>query len=501
MHHSFYSVNGLVTKPIEKNRKLSCDDNLISIINRSKEIIMKNVYLIVFLFVSAYGFPQSKIQKVDSLLLMLNKQSQFNGNVLIKKEGEILLKKSYGLANRTAQIELNENSVFELASLSKQFTATGIVLLKQDGKLNYNDKIVKYFPELLFCKGVTIKHLLNHTSGIPEYMGLMINKWDKKKTATNIDIIKMLSMNIDSLKFEPNEKFDYSNSNYVLLATIIEKVSNQEYSTFMEERVFNPLKMDNSLVLNRRYKPRHIDNYAYGYVLGENQSVVLPDSVEFQKYVVYLDGIVGDGMVNSTINDLDKWDESIRNYTLIHKNEFEYIQELDTLNNGEVNNYTFGWRVNDNGGDITMSHSGGWPGYVTYISRNVNKNEIIVILQNFDEIVLPIEAIEEILNDLPVSKKYKKEIHLSRGDLEKYIGKYVDVEDSQSITTLIMGKNALIYNSTNNPWNMPFYPDSKYTFFSKVPRMNLAFEFITDNEKVRLIFLQNGIQIGQAIRK
>jgi len=148
-----------------------------------------------------------------------------------------------------------------------------------------------------------------------------------------------------------------------------------------------------------------------------------------------------------------------------------------------------------------MSHSGGWPGYVTYISRNVNKNEMIVILQNFDEIVLPIEAIEEILNDLPVSKKYKKEIHLSRGDLEKYIGKYVDVEDSQSITTLSMGKNALIYNSTDNPWNMPFYPDSKYTFFSKVPRMNLAFEFITDNEKVRLIFLQNGIQIGQAIRK
>lgn len=438
-----------------------------------------------------------KAYKIDSLLTLLNSQEQFNGNVLIREKDTVILKKSYGLANRKTKENLNENSVFELASLSKQFTATGIILLAREKKISYEDKVTDYFPELSFCNDVTIKNLLNHSSGIPEYFGLMMKNGDKSKTATNKDVIKVLSKNVDSLNFVVNDKFQYSNTNYLLLASIIEKVTKMNYADFMEKNIFEPLNLKNTFIYNRRYKPQNIENYAYGYVLGDKQNITLPDSLSYLNYVTFLDGIVGDGMVNSTINDLKKWDESITKYKLINPKEFEYLKKMDTLNNGEINTYSFGWRFNDS----IMSHSGSWPGYVNYISRNLISNDLIVILQNYDEIVLPVKPIKEILENKSISVSYKKEIQLDSSILKEYEGEYYDSEDSTSITKLTVGNNALIFNSTNNPWDMPFYPDSKNTFFSKAPRMNIGFEFVEENGITKLFFLQNNKQIGKSIKK
>lgn len=432
---------------------------------------------------------------------MLNQQSQFNGNVLIINEGQEILKKSYGFSNRETKEKLNENSVFELASLSKQFTAAGIILLKQEGKLKYTDKVSDILPELEFCENVTIKNLLNHSSGIPEYLGIMINNWDKKIIATNKNVIEVLSNKVDRLKFIPNSKFNYSNSNYVILASIIERISQKSYSDFMMDYIFKPLNMQNTSIVNRHYKPKKINNYAYGYVQGENQNIVLPDTLEYLKYVIFLDGIVGDGMVNSTTNDLKKWDQALRNHSLITEKELDFVTKLDTFNNGKINTYSFGWKIKQGEEDIKMSHSGSWPGYVTYISRDLKNRNLIIILQNFDEIVLPIKSIEEILKEKPLTEKYKKEIKLSNTNLEKYVGEYEDTEDSNSITNFTLGENAIIYNSTNNRWNMPFYPDTEKTFFSKAPRMNLGFEFIEENGLMKLVFLQNGSKIGTSIKK
>ena len=432
---------------------------------------------------------------------MLNNQSQFNGNVLIIDDGVEILKKSYGLANRTSNEKLDEDSVFELASVSKQFTATGIIILKQQGQLNYTDKVTLYFPELEFCSDVTIENLLNHTSGIPDYMSLIINNWNKEKTATNKDVVLELAERVDSLDFSPNERFDYSNSNYVLLASIIEKVANQSYADFMKENIFTPLGMIRSSVLNRRYKNVTIENYAYGYVQGERQEVALPDSLGYLQYVIYLDGIVGDGMVNSTVNDLRIWDESLRSNAIISKKEFDYLLHRNTLNNGEINDYSFGWNIKQTEDGLSMSHSGSWPGYVTYLSRGVEEEDLIVILQNFDEIVLPVKAINEILNNEPISQTYRQEIKVSNVLLESLAGEYLDEEDGESVTTLTVGENALIFNATNTPWNLPFYPDSESTFFSKAPRMTLGFDFREENGAKKLIFLQNGKKVGMSVKK
>lgn len=462
---------------------------------------MKKVLFLFLIFFAYNTYAQEKSIQIDSLLTLLHEQSQFNGNALIIHNGKEILKKSYGLANRATQEKLNENSIFELASVSKQFTAAGIILLHRQGKLSYTDKLTEYFPELTFGKEVSIKNLLNHSSGIPEYFGLMMKSGDQSKIVTNKDVIQVLSNKVDSLKFYPNDQFQYSNTNYVLLASIIEKIENKPYHDFMKAAIFEPLDMANTFIYNRRYQPRSIPNYAYGYVSGERQEISQPDSLEYLNYVTYLDGIVGDGMVNSTINDLRKWDQSLRTNTLIKQNELAYIQKLDTFNNGAVNTYSFGWNFKQKKEDISMSHSGSWPGYITYISRDLHADNLIVILQNFDEIVLPVKAIREVLNDEPISTTYKKEIQLSDPALKQYTGTYLDSEDQNDVTTLSLGQNALIFNSTNNPWDMPFYPNSKNTFFSKAPRMNIGFEFIEENGKMKLVFLQNGKKIGMSVRK
>jgi CubicO group peptidase (beta-lactamase class C family) len=152
---------------------------------------------------------QSNSQKIDELLSMLHNQEQFNGSVLIAEKGKVIFKKGYGLANEETKQLLDENSVFELASVSKQFTAMGIVILKEKGKLSYDDKITKYIPELDEYKNVSIRNLLHQTSGIPDYFGRTIMSYlDKTKINTNQDVIEIFVKNKIKPTFEPNTKFE-----------------------------------------------------------------------------------------------------------------------------------------------------------------------------------------------------------------------------------------------------------------------------------------------------
>jgi len=152
---------------------------------------MKIITIITILFIGQVTFGQNKIQKIDSLFTFCN-NGKFNGNVLIAEKGEVIYKKSFGFSNDATKQKLNESSIFELASISKQFTATAIVMLKEKGKLSFDDNISKYLPELSNYGNITIRNLLNHTSGLPDYMELMDTIIDKTKIATNKDIISWL---------------------------------------------------------------------------------------------------------------------------------------------------------------------------------------------------------------------------------------------------------------------------------------------------------------------
>ena len=369
---------------------------------------MKLLKITIFLLFVQLSFGQNKVQKIDSLFSSLYTANKFNGNILIAEKGNIIYKKSFGLANEDSKEKLNENSIFELASITKPFTAMAIMILKEQGKLNIDDKITKHLPELSNYGNITIRNLINHTGGLPDYMSLMNTTWDKNKIATNKDVVKMLKkLNPNSI-FEPNTKVKYSNTGYVLLATIIERTSGQTYADFLNATIFKPLKMTRTFVNNGRLSPRKINNYASGYIYVDDK-YILPDDFDRTKFVIWLDGIVGDGSINSTTIDLLKWDRALYTNTLISKKSMKEIFNNGTLNNGTLTKHAFGWRVLETEpfGKIAR-HSGAWPGYVTYIERNLDNDKTIIILQNHYNRAMPKQEIRNILYGMPLPKTMKK---------------------------------------------------------------------------------------------
>ena len=271
---------------------------------------------------------------LDEYLSGQAKHYRFNGNVLVAENGKIIFQKSYGFADFDTKRLLNDSSVFELASVSKQFTATGILLLKDKGKLKLTDSLRQYFPELPYS-GITIWHMLTHTSGLPDYEEAMNEKWDRKKIAFNNDMIAFLAKEKLPVLFAPGTKWTYSNTAYAILASIVEKVSGQTFADFLAANIFQPLDMKHSRIYNtRRSLKDTIANYAYGFVYNDSlKKYFIPDSVADLKFVIYLDGIQGDGCVNSTTDDLLKWDRAVKNHTLL-KNETHHHHHRRQRKNG-----------------------------------------------------------------------------------------------------------------------------------------------------------------------
>ena len=227
--------------------------------------LFKTIFVLIFLFISVGAFAQPS-EKIDSIFSSLYAKNKFNGNVLIAEKGKVIYQKSFGIANETTGEKLNENSIFELASVSKQFTAMAIMMLKERGKLSLDDSIGKFIPRLKFYGNVTIRNLLNHTGGLPDYMDpVMEAVKPEKRIADNNDIIKVLAAKQIPAVFAPGTKFEYSNTGYALLASVIERASGISYDEFLKKNIFLPLGMSNSLVYRRRMTPKKIDNYAFGY--------------------------------------------------------------------------------------------------------------------------------------------------------------------------------------------------------------------------------------------
>ncbi|MCT4317240.1 serine hydrolase domain-containing protein [Elizabethkingia anophelis] len=379
---------------------------------------MKKV-IILFIAVSSFVYGQ-KEKKLDSLFTSLYAAKEFNGNVLVAEKGKVIYEKSFGLANEKTKQKLDKNTVFELASVSKQFTAMGIVQLEKEGKLSYNDPLTKYFPELSFYKPITIDNLLHHTSGLPDYMSLFDKNWDKKKFATNKDVVEMLAKYKPELLFVPGDKYEYSNTGYALLGLIIEKVSKQSYGDYLNKKIFKPLGMANTRVYRSRYKPEKISNYALGYVVDSLGNKKLLDDLGKEYYTYYLDGIVGDGMVNSTTGDLLIWDRALYGDKLVNQKDKDLIFSSRVTKDNKDTRYGYGWAIDTKYpfGKIA-NHSGGWAGYITFIERDLDYDKTIIILQNNDSEAAssPVKQLRNILYDI-------KPIKVDLATLQKYAGKY-----------------------------------------------------------------------------
>ncbi len=319
-----------------------------------------------------------KAERLDALFT-----KEFSGAVLIAENGKEVFTKTAGFSNESTKEKITLETVFELASVSKQFTAMGIVQLQKEGKLSFDDEMREYIPELTHYKGITIQHLLAHTSGLPDYMSLLDNEWDKTKIATNEDVITLFQKIKPKTYYQPNEVFEYSNTGYVFLASIIERLSGQSFKNYLQSKIFYPLNMNNTHIYGRFYD-EPIENYALGYIYsGSSQQKVLPEEINKNHRAIYLDGILGDGSVDSNVIDLLKWDRALYKDILVSNEDKKLIFNSHTTNDGKEIDKGFGWNIwVDSPYGKIVSHPGSWLGYLTYIERHMDSDKTIIILMN-----------------------------------------------------------------------------------------------------------------------
>ncbi|AXT54259.1 beta-lactamase family protein [Aquimarina sp. MMG015] len=333
-------------------------------------------FFVFYLQVPALKIPKDasqteRVTQIDKWLEQLHTDRKFNGGVLITKEGIPLLAKTYGFTNVSRNIKLTNKSSFRLASVSKQFTASGIMLLKERKQLDYDDLVSTYIPEFPY-KRVTIRHLLNQTSGVPDaYMSLAEKNKDSIDILTNQIAINLLVQNHPKVNFEPNEKYQYSNTNYILLARIIEIISNQSFEDFMSERIFTPLGMKNTRVWNLLSKDTTFKHKTDGFedMAGEVREIK----------PTFIDGVAGDGAVFSSIEDFVIWDQFWYQNDLISEENLKEAFKKPTLNNGKKSNYGFGWVILS---EDTVMHNGVWLAANSYFVRNTKKKTSFVLLDN-----------------------------------------------------------------------------------------------------------------------
>ena len=349
---------------------------------------MKKILLFLFVYNSAF----SQQQKPDSLFAS---QKDFSGVVLIANNGKIVYEKAFGYREFEKQIPLQTSDIFELASVSKQFTAMIIIMLKEKGKLNYDDSVSKYLD--IPYKGITIRNLVTHTSGLPDYQDIMDKYWDKTKVAGNADCIEYLNKYAPPKRFEPGEKYEYSNTGYLLLASIAEKASNKDFIEMCRKWIFRKLKMKSTDIRTLEEK-KATENFAIGHIYVEERNKwVRADSFPSSDYTIWLGNRKGPGRISSTATDLLKWDKALYTEKLIKQSTLQEAFTPMKLNDGSFSSYGFGWslRTDSTLGRI-VSHTGDNPGYKTQIIRYIDKKKTVIILnnnahKNFASIVKQIE--------------------------------------------------------------------------------------------------------------
>lgn len=303
---------------------------------------------------------QNKASELDKLMKQANASGVFNGSILVAENGKVIYRKAFGYANKETKQLLKPEFCFDLASVSKQFTAMGIMILKERNKLSYDEKITKYFPEFpAYGKDISIRNLLNNTSGLPLYQ-----PFANKDNLTNSEILKIIEER-EALDANIGDRYVYNNAGYIMLGLIIEKVSNMSLAEFLKENIFKPLKMKNTLVGDA---PKiDLKNRALGYsVIGE-----LDD---------YTVSHTGSTSMFSNVDDLFLWDQALYSEKLVSKKTLEEAFTPVVLNNGSLSNYGFGWFLTPE--KKSVNHSGSDFGYRTFIMRNLDKKNTYIWLTN-----------------------------------------------------------------------------------------------------------------------
>jgi CubicO group peptidase (beta-lactamase class C family) len=334
------------------------------------------IFIICTLFVE-FLYPlslqaQMKAEELDRLFTFYNQHSMFNGAVLAAEKGEVIYEKAFGFADFEKKIALTKSSIFSIGSITKPFTAAAVMILKEKGVLKYTDPIVKFFPQFPpYAKDITIHHLLTHTSGLIDYLGRGLELLRKFPEVSDSLVFDNLASQT-SLQFKPGEEFQYSNSNYVLLARIIENVSKKTYGDFIKENILIPLRMNQTFVYegSEEALERSVKSYV-NYWEEDKENFRLKTK--------------GDGNIYSTPGDLFKFAEGLFSQRLVGKETLEEAFEDSAFkyrNEKKKSKYGFGWEIINSSAGKIVYHRGKIAGFCCELWQNLETDSTLIVLCN-----------------------------------------------------------------------------------------------------------------------
>jgi CubicO group peptidase (beta-lactamase class C family) len=291
--------------------------------------------------------------------------------VLVLKRGEVLHQKGYGLANVEHQVPIDARTTFDLASVSKQFTAYAMLILEAQGKLALSDDARKLLPELPVFdekRPIRLEDLLHHVSGLPDYLFLKPRYPKRDEEMTNADVAELVAQ--EKLSFPTGAKWEYSNTNYVLAALAIERASGRPFARFLREEIFEPLGMSGTVVFDRATQV--IPRRAYGYSRRGRELEWVHSDLP----------VTGDGSVWTCLEDLVKWDAELREPKLVSEESLDRAFTSGRLDDGAETGYGLGWGVGRDGAEPLAEHSGGWAGFLSHHARWLDSGLTVVVLTN-----------------------------------------------------------------------------------------------------------------------
>ena len=417
---------------------------------------------------------QTMPQEIDELLKAYNNQGSFNGAALVAQKGKILFQGGYGHKNASANTFNDSNTVFQIGSITKQFTSAIILQLQEQHKLSVEDKLSKYIPKYPNGSNITIENLLNHTSGIHNYNDeAFMERYAGRPI--NIDSLIGLFRNVPP-DCKPGEKFHYSNSNYILLGVIIEKITGKSYYCVIRENIFQPLGLNHSGFDFASLKsPDKATGFAKLTPKIKKPSPIVDSSVMYAA-----------GSIYSTIGDLYKWDRALYTDNILHDSS---LQKAFTP---FKNNYGYGWLIDSAYGKKAVLHEGGTLGFASFIGHIPEDSTCIILLDNKQSngLLKIAEDINAILNKQPYDfPKPRTEIEVDTATLRSYTGTYqltpeimlaIQLEDGQlTVHATADGKAELFAEKDNY-------------FFLKMTDTQIEFIKNATGKITKLIFYDHG---------
>lgn len=432
---------------------------------------------LALLGLALFAAASASADKVDDYIQSELRERKIPGlSLAVVRDGKVVLAKGYGLANVELNVPATQDTIYQSGSVGKQFTATLVMMLAEEGKLGLDDPVAKHIPEAPAAwKDITIRHLLTHTSGITN---AIYQKLDMRKDFTEDELLKEIAAY--PLDFTPGTKWNYSNPGYVTLGILIHKVSGKFYGDLLREKIFEPFGMSTARIIS---EADIVPNRADGYLLVDGE-------LKNQDWVSPTLNTTADGALYLTVLDMVKWDAALRSEKLLKKASLDLMWTPVKLADGKTEPYGFGWMVGDTRGHRTVQHGGAWQGFTSYIARFIDKKLTVIVLAN--RAGVPVGGIAHRvagLYDPELAPVQRVAVKLDPKVFEPYLGEY---ELTPEIALKVFREGDKLMSQPTGQRAVELFAESETAFFIEGSDIGVTFVKDESGKVTHAVLLQGG---------